>query len=74
MYRSIASGIPDNFLYIPPIRAYVSVVDLTAWRGYYEVLGFWRDPSSGGAIPENFDGFDSDKCPIQVVIQVPLLS
>mgnify|MGYP001045981570 CR=1 FL=1 len=71
MVDSIAAGTTANFLYLPLQKVYVSVKDLQAYRGYREVLGFWRGQSM---IPSDFGSFDKTKCPIQMVIEVPRLS
>lgn len=64
-------GATTYFARIPNSAKYVCLDDVTAYHSYGMVIGFWRDPASGGAIPFDFEEFDKTKCPIQAFIVVP---
>lgn len=66
-----AFGNIERFIYLKSINAYCSLSDIAAYHADGVIVGFWRDPSSGGAIPFDFTKFDKTKCPIQAVIVVP---
>lgn len=66
-----AFGRVERFIYLKSINAYCSLSDIAAYHADGVIVGFWRDPSSGGAIPFDFTVFDKTKCPIQAVIVVP---